>query len=239
MTDSSKTAESRGAVQGVVRERAEGSGKDLVTPGEPANKAPRTEEKKKTKLSKQEKIRRKKLEKLERIRAKGGVSLEPPKLTFSDVKTVQGGKYVFVGDEKTCRDALRNVNAWKTLAVDCEGGNLGRDGTLSLIQVATPDNRAYLFDVHTPELCKMVMDAGLRKVLQSRNVLKYMHDCRRDSDALWHHAQTKLHNVLDTQIAHAVLCREEKKPAPLPAGLSAILKFVFNHDQIAWNVVFT
>lgn len=228
MTDCKGTVESSRA-QGVVRERAEGGGKELTASGEPGKKSSRTEGKK---LSRQEKIRKRKLEKLEKIRAKGGVSLEPPRLTFTDVKTVQGGKYVFVSDEKTCRDAMRNVNAWKTVAVDCEGDNLGRDGTLSLIQVATPDHKAYLFDVHTPELCKMVMDAGLRMVLQSRKVMKYMHDCRRDSDALFRHAQTKLHNVLDTQIAHAVLCREEKKPAPLPVGLGAILKFVLYHSVI-------
>ena len=188
----------------------------------PEAKSGKKEGKKRTR---QEIIEERKRAKLAKAREKYSVPLEPPKLTFTEMKTVEG-RYVFIDEEKTCRDALRNINAWKTIAVDCEGENLGRAGTLSLIQVATPDHKAYIFDVHTPELCKSAMDGGLRKVLESRKILKYMHDCRRDSDALWHLAQTKLHNVLDTQIAHAVLTRSEKKPVPLPVGLGAVLKFV-------------
>ena len=223
MIDCKKNSKT-GAAQAFKRTRVDECEKDPSVTEEPVKKVTRIEEKK---LTKQEKIKMKKMKKIARIKAKSSSLLdEPPLLSFKSVDTVPGSMYVFVDDERTCRDALRNINAWKNVAVDCEGGNLGRDGTLSLIQVATPDHKAYIFDVHTPELRNMIMDSGLRKVLESRKILKYMHDCRRDSDALWHHAQTKLHNVLDTQIAHAVLLHMEKKLVSLPVGLGAILKFV-------------
>lgn len=141
------------------------------------------------------------------------------------------GQYVVVDDEVKCRDALRYVNAYKCVAVDCEGGNLGRAGTLCLVQVATPDHKAYLFDVADDGRRRAFFDMGLRRVLESRKVTKLMHDCRRDSDALWHHAQTKLSNVLDTQVAHAVVAHRKGRRVPLPAGLSAVLQLYLGKEH--------
>ena len=157
------------------------------------------------------------------------VSLEPPRLTYTAMRAAPVGEYVFIADAASARDAVRCIDAWKTIAVDCEGERLGRAGTLSLVQVATPDNHVYLFDMHDATLRETVLEAGLRRVLESRKITKYMHDCRGDSDALWHIAHTRLCGVLDTQIGHAIVTRINTGHVPLPTGLSTLLKFVFPH----------
>lgn len=52
-----------------------------------------------------------------------------------------------------------------------------------------------------------------------------MHDCRNDSDALFHLAGVKLANVWDTQIAYAVVQRQQNAgQTPLPVGLNTLLR---------------
>ena len=52
-----------------------------------------------------------------------------------------------------------------------------------------------------------------------------MHDCRNDSDALQHLAGVTLRNVWDTQIAYAVVQRQQNAgQTPLPVSLNALLR---------------
>lgn len=83
-----------------------------------------------------------------------------------------------------------------TLALDAEGVDLSRDGRISVVQLATPQV-CFLFDV----LDKAPEDplvAWLRGPLEDSNVLKIIHDCRMDSDALHHKLHITLTNVHDT-----------------------------------------
>ena len=77
-------------------------------------------------------------------------------------------------------------------------------GQCSLVQMAVPlgDNaQCFLFDVldkskQDPMIC------FLRDILESDSVLKIIHDCRMDSDALHHLLDIKLVNVHDTSAWH-------------------------------------
>src|SRR5262249_45983467 len=73
------------------------------------------------------------------------------------------------------------------LAVDCEGVNLSRDGELTLVQIGTPAGDVYLFDVlklrSSPDSCH-VMIATLQSLMADSKILKILHDCRRDAEAL-------------------------------------------------------
>ena len=40
----------------------------------------------------------------------------------------------------------------------------------------------------------------LRAVLQNRDIVKVMHDCRQDSAALFYQQGVVLHNIFDTQV---------------------------------------
>lgn len=135
------------------------------------------------------------------------------------------GEYALISTEKQGMAAMHYIRAHRVLVVDCEGSKLGRAGTLTLVQVSTPTRQAFLFDVLTPELKKLFFDkCGLRKVLESKNYLKVFHDCRSDSDALFHHANVRLQNVFDTQVAHALMSKFVYGTTPIPASLRAVVK---------------
>jgi len=108
------------------------------------------------------------------------------------------------------------------IAVDCEGVQLGRTGRLCLVQVATP-TKPYLFDII--EGGGAIFDSGLRRVLEDERIVKVMHDCRMDSDALFHEFKGSLKNVFDTQIGYAIVQRQQAASTPLPVGLNTLLRY--------------
>lgn len=55
------------------------------------------------------------------------------------------------------------------IGFDCEGINLGLKGQLTLMQVATMNGYAYIFDLIS---CPAMIDHGLRKLLESSDVIK-------------------------------------------------------------------
>ena len=92
------------------------------------------------------------------------------------------------------------------LALDCEGVDLGRRGEISLIQIATREE-CFIIDVQgTSDLQRTFtwntdVVAVVKPVLEDKKVCKIMHDCKADSDALYHLFGIKLQNVHDTQVA--------------------------------------
>ena len=93
------------------------------------------------------------------------------------------------------------------IAFDCEGINLGVKGQLTLVQIGTMSGQAYVFDLFTcPNL---VQAGGLQKLLEHKDVIKVIHDCRNDSVNLYRQFKIMLNNVFDTQAAHAVLQFQE------------------------------
>lgn len=103
-----------------------------------------------------------------------------------------------------------------TVAVDIEGVDLGRDGCISLIQVATPD-QCFLFDVLDKDPSDSVV-IWLKFLLEDNEITKIIHDCRMDSDALLHTLDITLTNVHDTSCFHHVIDGVED------ASLNTILK---------------
>jgi len=95
------------------------------------------------------------------------------------------------------QSALLDIIQCPIIAVDCEGVELGRDGILCLIQIAT-DSHVYIFDVLS--LGTVLFDQGLRYILENPIPTKVFYDCRRDSDILYHHFGIKLKGVLDVSL---------------------------------------
>ncbi|KAF9681059.1 hypothetical protein SADUNF_Sadunf06G0186200 [Salix dunnii] len=100
-----------------------------------------------------------------------------------------------------------NPSAAKQLIIgfDCEGVNLCRHGALCIMQLAFPD-AIYLVDAikggeSLIEACK--------PALESIYITKVIHDCKRDSEALYFQFGIKLHNVVDTQIAYSLIEEQE------------------------------
>ena len=102
-----------------------------------------------------------------------------------------------------CEATLPTLRRSASLGVDCEGEQLSRAGRLCLLQISGEDGSLYLFDVLAPDGGAIVR--ALAPLLESLDVLKVLHDCRRDAEALLHQHGVRLANVFDTQAAYAAL----------------------------------
>lgn len=97
------------------------------------------------------------------------------------------------------------------IGFDCEGIDLCRQGALCVMQLAFPD-AIYLVDAvqggdAVVKACKPALESGY--------ITKVIHDCKRDSEALYFQFGIKLHNVVDTQIAYSLIEEQEgRKRAP-------------------------
>ncbi|KDP34133.1 hypothetical protein JCGZ_07704 [Jatropha curcas] len=91
------------------------------------------------------------------------------------------------------------------IGFDCEGVDLCRHGTLCIMQLAFP-NAIFLVDaIQGGE----VLIKACKPALESSYITKVIHDCKRDSEALYFQFGIKLHNVFDTQIAYSLLEEQE------------------------------
>jgi len=91
------------------------------------------------------------------------------------------------------------------IGFDCEGVDLCRNGTLCIMQLAFPD-AIYLVDAI--EGGRALVEA-CKPALESSYITKVIHDCKRDSEALYFQFNIKLHNVFDTQIAYSLIEEQE------------------------------
>ncbi|CAI5482604.1 unnamed protein product [Closterium sp. Yama58-4] len=87
------------------------------------------------------------------------------------------------------------------IGFDCEGIDLARHGQLCVMQLALP-GAIYLVDV---------VEGGAALVractpaLESAHVIKAIHDCKRDGEALFFQFGVRLQGIFDTQLAHAMI----------------------------------
>jgi len=86
----------------------------------------------------------------------------------------------------------------KLLALDCEGVNFGRRGEISIIQIGTP-TEIFLLDLQDKPRSSPVV-ALVKEFMEDSTVCKVIHDCKTDSEALWHLLGIELKNVHDTQV---------------------------------------
>ena len=93
------------------------------------------------------------------------------------------------------------------VAVDCEGVNHSRLGSVELISVCFSSMEVFLVDVGgklDPDILKAV-----KELFEDAKVTKIIHDCRMDSDALFHFHDIKLNNVHDTSCFRAEITGRE------------------------------
>lgn len=145
---------------------------------------------------------------------------------------------VMIANVNDCRAATDKLSSYPRIAVDCEGVSLSRTGRLCLLQMASVD-AIYIVDLVDCavglEYARDLFDAGgLKNLLESSDVCKVMHDCRHDSDALYHQFGVKLGPVIDTQVVFGVLRRVRGMEEGLPVSLKTLLKkFSFaNEDEL-------
>jgi hypothetical protein len=106
------------------------------------------------------------------------------------------------------------------VAFDCEGVNLCRVGSVELVAVAfdiasssEEDIKGALFLVDLGSRGRQAEClAALQRLFECPSVVKVIHDCCMDCDALYHlHGGITLENVHDTSCFHAVITGQEDK----------------------------
>ncbi|XP_075568341.1 piRNA biogenesis protein EXD1 [Pelecanus crispus] len=97
--------------------------------------------------------------------------------------------------------AVLHLKQQCVVSIAGEGVNLCRHGRLSWLEIATK-SRIFLFDIFL--LGPQAFKNGLQMVLEDKNILKVMHDCRWISDCFFHQYGVLLFNVFDTQVADAL-----------------------------------
>jgi exonuclease 3'-5' domain-containing protein 1 len=98
----------------------------------------------------------------------------------------------------------------KVLAIDLEGVDLGRNGKVSLIQIADGKN-CIVVDVLNKDGSDPLVN-WLRRILESPDVVKIIHDLKMDYDALYHLLNIRLTNIHDTAIWHSMITVHENAP---------------------------
>ncbi|KAL5558743.1 hypothetical protein UlMin_034954 [Ulmus minor] len=104
------------------------------------------------------------------------------------------------------------------IGFDCEGVDLCRHGKLCIMQLAFP-NAIYLVDaIQGGE----TLVKACKPALESNYITKVIHDCRRDSEALYFQFGIKLNNVMDTQIAYSLIEEQEGRARSPDAYISFV-----------------
>ncbi|XP_052082075.1 uncharacterized protein LOC127719809 [Mytilus californianus] len=113
--------------------------------------------------------------------------------------------YKYITTTEDLKSAVHEIqNALSTeniIALDLEGLNLSRSGTITLLAIATR-SQVYLFDVL--KLGPATFDKGLKEIFEDDAINKLLFDCREDSDALWHLFDVNLDGVLDIQLLEII-----------------------------------
>ena len=92
-----------------------------------------------------------------------------------------------------------------SLYIDLEGANLGRHGTISILQLyVLPTNQTHLIDIHSLKEAAFTTPGSngqtLKGILESSTIPKAFFDIRNDSDALYSHFSIKLACIQDIQL---------------------------------------
>ncbi|KAJ0420231.1 ribonuclease H-like domain-containing protein [Aspergillus carlsbadensis] len=133
-----------------------------------------------------------------------------------------------------------------SLFIDLEGVNLGRNGTVSILQMyVLPHDRTYLIDVHTLGQKAFTHDetennahaehtttttTTLKAILESATIKKVIFDVRHDSDALYAHYGINLGGIEDLQLMELANRGGERTRVK---GLSYCIRY--NIPYAAWK----
>lgn len=105
--------------------------------------------------------------------------------------------------------ALEEGGGLQRVTFDCEGVNLSRVGSVELISISFKSMDVFLVDMGgnpDPVIIKTV-----RELMENEMVVKIIHDCRMDCDALFHLHGIEVKNIHDTSCYHHVLTGAEDK----------------------------
>lgn len=131
------------------------------------------------------------------------------------------------------------------LFMDSEGVDLGRKGSLTIMQVYIPaSNKVYLIDVQTLGVQTFTTvgtteTTTFEDLLESRDLVKVWWDCHSDADALYAHYGVELAGVVDAQLienATAKKARNEKSTQKFGIAVDRRTNFPYDIKSIIADV---
>ncbi|GAW79563.1 3'-5' exonuclease domain containing protein [Plasmodium gonderi] len=123
-------------------------------------------------------------------------------------------KIIYINNSKDCKAYIQEIKKnvllekLSIIGLDVEGYKIGRNGTVSLIQICARD--IYLFDIYKCDNSYLFIKY-LRELLEDQQVIKISHDCREDCSILYNQYNINLNNIFDTQVAYNLFLKENKK----------------------------
>ncbi|KAF2395571.1 hypothetical protein EJ06DRAFT_534842 [Trichodelitschia bisporula] len=142
----------------------------------------------------------------------------------------------FIDNPVQVTELLRDITGLPTsppsLYLDVEGINLGRTGTISILQIhVSTKNTTYLIDVYSlgASAFTTATESGqtLKFILESPNIPKVFFDVRNDSDAMFSLFGISLAGVHDVQLMELATRHYSKK------FLSGLTKCVEEHANLS------
>lgn len=123
---------------------------------------------------------------------------------------------------------IMHIKKQRVIGVGAEGVEVFKNGRLCWLQIATK-NKVYLFDVLL--LGARAFKNGLAMILESKDILKVIHDCRAIAGCLIAQFGVKLANVFDTQVAD-VMCFYSETGGFLPDRVSTLHEVLSLHLRV-------
>uniref|UniRef100_A0A7N9AQ72 3'-5' exonuclease domain-containing protein n=1 Tax=Mastacembelus armatus TaxID=205130 RepID=A0A7N9AQ72_9TELE len=141
------------------------------------------------------------------------------------------GSKVFFGHEVVNGEMdskVMHIKKQHVIGVGAEGVELFNHGRLCWLQIALK-NKVYLFDILL--LGVQAFKNGLSMILESKHILKVIHDCRAITGCLISQFGVKLTNVFDTQVAD-VMCFYSETGGFLPNRVSTLKEVLKSHLKV-------
>ncbi|XP_053290864.1 piRNA biogenesis protein EXD1 [Pleuronectes platessa] len=124
--------------------------------------------------------------------------------------------------------AVMHIKKQNVISVGSDGLEVLQNGRLCWLQIATR-NKVYLFDILL--LGARAFKNGLSMILENKQILKVIHDCRAIAGCLIAQFGVKLTNVFDTQVAD-VMCFYSETGGFLPDRVSKLQEVVSLHLKV-------
>ncbi|XP_044231921.1 piRNA biogenesis protein EXD1 isoform X1 [Thunnus albacares] len=124
--------------------------------------------------------------------------------------------------------AVMHIKRQHVIGVGVDGVEVFQHGRLCWLQIATK-NKVYLFDILL--LGARAFKNGLSMILESKHILKVIHDCRAIAGCLITQFGVKLTNVFDTQVADVMYFYSETGGF-LPNRVSTLQEVVSLHLKV-------
>ena len=134
-----------------------------------------------------------------------------------DGLSYEAGKTTLLSSRGDLEQFKSVISAHKLVAFDAEGVDLSREGRVTLISIGISVEggvHVFLFDpIHHDAEFRRELLVCTKNLLEDVEIVKIVHDCRQDSDAL-HRTLTpsiSLTNVFDTQVWAMKLSRTTRR----------------------------